>query len=320
MVETRRVSRSVRPRRQRAAAVLLIVLLGLALLLRGERPPGPTGAWMAAAGLSPRFETVEGVRLRYVRGGSGPAVLLLHGFASSIFTWRDVMPALARQHDVVAVDFPGFGGSEIRPDLAPSDYPRLVVGLMDRLSIPRASLVGNSMGGGVAVVIAARHPDRVDRLALIDSAGYNFSDGDRPWILRAAGSKPVARIIEALPVRRALVTLGLRQVFHDDRLVTAERIEEYVAPLLRPGAVAAAQSLLARRDDMGVPALAGGIRAPTLVIWGQEDEWIPVQHADRFLAAIPGSRKVVIEGCGHLPQEERPAEVARLLEELLAMR
>jgi pimeloyl-ACP methyl ester carboxylesterase len=307
-------------RRRRRAAFLVLALLALALVLRGERPPGPTGQWMAAAGLSPQFETVDGVRIRYVRAGTGPAVVLLHGFASSIVTWRDVMPALARSHDVVALDFPDFGGSEIRQGLPPSAFPRLVLALMDRLGIGRASLVGNSLGGGVAIVVAALHPERVDRLVLMDSVGYNLATGDRPWLLRAAGYRPVARLLEALPIRRPMVTLALRQVFHDDRLVAPERIDEYVAPLMRPGAVAAAQALLASGDGMGVRDLVARVRVPTLVLWGREDAWVPVEHADRFVAAIPGSRKVVIEGCGHLPQEERPAEVTRLLQEFLDIR
>jgi pimeloyl-ACP methyl ester carboxylesterase len=307
-------------RRRRAAVIALVLFLGLALALRREPPPGPTGGWMAAASLTPRFETVDGVRLRYVRAGAGPPVVLLHGFASSIVTWRDVIPPLARAHDVVAVDFPGFGGSEIRSGLPPSAYPRLVEGLMDRLAIARASLVGNSMGGGAAVVVAARSPERVDRLVLIDSVGYNLAPRDRPFLLRATGWKPAARLVEALPIRRAMVTAALRQVFYDDRLVTAERIDEYVAPLLRAGAVAAAQALLTSGDDMGVPELVGRVRVPTLVVWGREDAWVPVAQADRFLAAIPGSRKVVLEGCGHLPQEERPAEVSALLEDFLPPR
>jgi pimeloyl-ACP methyl ester carboxylesterase len=275
---------------------------------------------MAAAGLTPRFETVDGVRLRYVRAGDGPALVLLHGFASSIVTWRETLPALSRSHDVVALDFPGFGGSEIRPRLAPSAYPRLVTGLMDRLGIPRASLVGNSLGGGVAVVVAATHPERVDRLVLIDSVAFNLAPEDRPWLLRVTRFEPVARAVEVLPIRRALVTLALRQLFHDDRLVTRERVDEYVAPLLRPGAVAAAQALLASGDDLGLPGLVAQVRVPTLVVWGRQDAWIPVAQADRFLAAIPGSRKVVIDGCGHLPQEERPSEVTALLDELPAAR
>lgn len=307
-------------KRRRQAAVAVVLLLGLALVFRREPAPGPTGGWIAKAGLVPQFESVDGVRLRYVRAGTGPAVVLLHGFASSIFTWRDVLPELARGHDVVAVDLPNSGGSAIRPDLPPAAYPRLVIGLMDRLGLGRASLVGNSLGGGIAVLVAAQHPEHVDRLVLIDSVGYNLAAKDRPWVLRAAGAPPLARLLEALPVRRAVVTLALRQVFFDDRLVTADRIDEYVAPLLRPGAVAAGQALLAGSGDMGFPGVVAQVRAPTLVIWGREDRWVPVGDADRFLADIPGARKAVIEGCGHLPQEERPAEVLKLLEDFLPVR
>jgi 4,5:9,10-diseco-3-hydroxy-5,9,17-trioxoandrosta-1(10),2-diene-4-oate hydrolase len=307
-------------KRRRQAAVAVVLLLGLALVFRREPAPGPTGGWIAKAGLVPQFESVDGVRLRYVRAGTGPAVVLLHGFASSIFTWRDVLPELARGHDVVAVDLPNSGGSAIRPDLPPAAYPRLVMGLMDRLGLGRASLVGNSLGGGTAVLVAAQHPEHVDRLVLIDSVGYNLAARDRPWVLRAAGLPPLARLLEALPVRRAVVTLALRQVFFDDRLVTADRIDEYVSPLLRPGAVAAGQALLAGSDEMGFPGVVAQVRAPTLVIWGREDAWVPVEDADRFLADIPGSRKLVIEGCGHLPQEERPAEVLKLLEDFLPVR
>ena len=307
-------------KRRRQAAVAVVLLLGLALVLRREPAPGPTGGWIAKAGLVPQFESVDGVRLRYVRAGTGPAVVLLHGFASSIFTWRDVLPELARGHDVVAVDLPNSGGSAIRPDLPPAAYPRLVMGLMDRLGLGRASLVGNSLGGGIAVLVAAQHPEHVDRLVLIDSVGYNLAAKERPWVLRAAGVPPVARLLEALPVRRAVVTRALRQVFFDDRLVTADRIDEYVAPLLRPGAVPAGQALLAGSDDMGFPGVVAQVRAPTLVIWGREDRWVPVGDADRFLADIPGARKAVIEGCGHLPQEERPAEVLKRLEDFLPVR
>jgi pimeloyl-ACP methyl ester carboxylesterase len=121
-------------------------------------------------------------------------------------------------------------------------------------------------------------------------------------------------------VRRALTGIGLRQVFFDPRLVSEERFEEYVAPVLRPGAVAAISSLLRTRpgDSAAFEALLRGIRAPTLILWGREDRWIPLAQADRFAAAIPRSRLTVLAGCGHLPQEERPREVAALLASFFA--
>jgi pimeloyl-ACP methyl ester carboxylesterase len=305
-------------RRLVGTLVALPLLLGLGLVLWPERPPGPTGAWMSAAGVTPRVETVEGMRVRYVRAGSGPAVVLIHGLASSVVTWRDVLPVLARDHDVVAVDLPGFGASDQPADLSPDCYPAIVTALMDRLGIARASLVGNSLGGAVAVWVAARAPTRVDRLVLLDAAGYNLAPRDRPLLLRLAGS-PLGALTDHLPIRRPMVRIGLRQVFYDDSLVTDERVEEYAAPLFRPGAAAAIRSLLNSLGHEGVafPGVIAQVKAPTLIVWGREDAWIPVRDADRFAATIPGSRTVVLEACGHMPQEERPAEVLRLLSEFL---
>jgi pimeloyl-ACP methyl ester carboxylesterase len=302
--------------RRKAAIVLLLAVFVIAVLVaRGEAPPSPPGLWWKKAGVEPRYEDLAGVRVRYVRRGQGPALVLLHGFASSLYTWADVIPALAQDHDVIALDFPGFGGSDIPSDLSPALYPATVLELMHRLGVSRATLVGNSLGGAVAVVLAARHPARVRRLALIDSAGFNLDPSRRPLILRALGWAPVAAALEVLPVRRPLVTAALRQVFQDRSLVTKEKVEEYLAPLTRPGSIAAQRSLLARPDAFGLPALVSEVRVPTLIVWGRQDRWIPLADADRFLAAIPGSRKVVLEECGHVPQEERPAELVHLLQE-----
>jgi len=302
--------------RRWAAGLLLVAAVAAAVFVaRGEPPPHPPGQWWQRAGVQPRYEDLAGLRVRYVRRGRGPALILLHGLGSSIYTWADVIPALARDHDVVAIDLPGFGGSDIPDDLSSSVYPAAVLGLMDRLGISRATLVGNSLGGAVGIVLAARHPERVRRLVLIDSAGFNLEPSRRPLILRLVGTAPVAAALDALPVRRRVVRAALRQVFHDPARVTPERIEEYLAPLARPGATEAVRSLLARPGGFGLPALVSEVRVPTLIVWGRNDRWIPLADADRFAAAIPGSRKVVLEECGHVPQEERPAEVVHLLEE-----
>jgi len=295
----------------------LSLALFLAFLFWPEAKAGPTGAWLKAAGLEARFETVEGLRIRYVRSGNGPAVVLLHGFASSIYTWKDVLPGLASTRTVVALDLPGFGESDQPPDLSFDVYPKVVRGLMDKLGVGPATLVGNSLGGAVATVLAAQSPERVDALVLIDAVGFNLNASDRPLVLRLAANPAGAALFERLPIRGRVLRLGLRQVFHDPALITGERFNEYLAPLLRPGAPASALSLLTSRglSPRLVTDLASKVKAPTLVLWGREDGWIPVEQADRFVAAIPGARKVVFEACGHLPQEERPADVLRWLQE-----
>lgn len=310
----------MRRRWLRGAALALGALLA-ALLVAGERPTAPTGRWLRDAGLEPHWITVEGVRVRYVRKGAGPSLLLLHGLASSSYTWSEVFEGFARRHDVVAVDLPGFGASDQPADLTFGMLSRAVLGLMDGVGFERTSLIGNSMGGAVAAVLAAEHPERVERLVLIDSAGFNLARERRPSLLRLIGAVP-GRLLERLPVRRALTRAALRQVFFDESKVTAERIDEYLAPLLRPGAVRSLKSLLGSQDvePTAFAALLYRISAPTLILWGKEDRWIPAADADRFGGAIGGSRTIILKRCGHLPQEERPAETLALVQSFLASR
>ncbi|MET0552456.1 MAG: alpha/beta fold hydrolase [Vicinamibacteria bacterium] len=298
--------------RRRRAILLVLAASGAAAWLWCARPPGPTGAWMARAGVTERFLDAAGWRVRYVRAGSGPPVVLLHGLASSIYTWSETLPGLAARHDVVALDFPGFGGTETRPTLTADDLARVVPAVADGLGLGAYDLVGHSLGGAIAAVTAAAHPQRVRRLVLVDAAGFNLAASDRPAVVRALGTVPPA-VFELLPLRRPATALGLRQVFHDGRLLTRERVDEYLAPMARPGTAAALRSLLTSRDGLDVPAEVARIRQPTLVIWGRDDRWIDVSHAARFAAAIPGARTALLDGCGHMPQEERPADFVRLV-------
>jgi pimeloyl-ACP methyl ester carboxylesterase len=300
-----------------AVAALLFVLGVVAT--RYDRPPATPGAWLAESGLEEKYLRVSGHQVRYVRTGSGPAIVLVHGFASSLYTWKDVLPALVPAHDVVALDLPGFGGSERPADLSFEELPEAVLGLMDELGIDRAALVGNSMGGAVAALVAAERPERVGALVLIDAAGFNLGPGEAPAMVRLAMS-PVGPLVSRLPFKRLAVERSLRQVFHDDSHVTDERVAEYMAGLGRPGALASIGSLrrsLGERSKIVQDALSQ-IQAPTLVVWGREDRWIPVAHADLFVAAIPGARKVFLDACGHMPQAEKPEVAGELLREFLA--
>jgi len=306
----------------RALRIALVVVGALALLLFAlsfveERVP-PTGAWLARAGFSARFETIDGVPIRYVRAGQGPPLVLVHGFGSSLYTWSDVLPELARSHDVVALDLPGFGGSGLPEAFSFEHLPAAVVGLMDRLGLERASLAGNSLGGATVAWIAATRPERVERQVLIDAAGFQLTAAERPLLLRLL-ALPGASLLQRLPVRRAIVRTALRQTFADPSRISDEDLDEYVAPALRPE-VGEAALVLARHQGPGPDALRAllrRVRAPTLLVWGREDRWIPLAHAERFKSALPGSRLVVLEGVGHMPQEEQPDALLRLLREFL---
>lgn len=296
------------------AALAAVVAAGLAL---DDRLGPPPADWLSRAGLQARYETVDGHRLRYVRSGRGPAVVLVHGFGSSIYSWKDVIPGLSPDHDVIALDLPGFGLSDQPAGLAVEDLPRSVIGLMDALRVPRAALVGNSLGGATVALVAAERPDRASALVLVDAAGFNMDPGKRPAFVRVV--MPAGPLLARLPGKRLLVRLALREVFHDDRLVADERVAEYLQGALRPGGFAAVRSLGASLEGRygAVQQALARVEAPTLVVWGRQDSWIPIADSERFAAAIAGARTEVVEDCGHMPQEERPRELLAILRRFL---
>lgn len=300
----------------RRGLVALLVLGVVVLLLPAEKTP-PAGAWLRRTGLEPHAVPLGRFDVRYVRKGQGKPVILIHGLASSIYTWSDVIGPLSEKFDVIAVDLPGFGASSPDRDLSFADLPGVVLGLMDALQIPKADLVGNSMGGAVSATLAARQGDRVDHLVILDSAGLSMSARERPFMVRVMASPGAGALALRLPVRRLLTRATVRYLFHDKTKVSEERIDEYVAPLMRPGALESIRSLLLSPVDERFVADLGQIQAKTLVVWGRFDPWLPESQADRFAAAIKGARKVVLD-TGHLPQEESPAEVARLVGDFLA--
>lgn len=254
--------------------------------------------------------------MRYVRKGQGPSVILIHGLASSIYSWADVIGPLSERFDVIALDLPGFGASSKPDNLSFGDYAPTLVGLMGALNVPKAHFVGNSMGGAVSLLMAARERDRVDHVVILDSAGFNLQPRQRPFLARLLASRAMGPLAEGLPVKRLLTRLFLERLIQDETRITDERIDEYVAPFLSPGALASARSLLLSPIDEDFEKDIASIQAPTLVLWGRFDPWLPLSHADRFVAEIKDARKVVLE-TGHMPQEEKPLEVARLIGDFL---
>ncbi|MEO8358407.1 MAG: alpha/beta fold hydrolase [Vicinamibacteria bacterium] len=299
-------------RRAAVVAVLLVVFLAAF----GREKAAPTGKWLSRANLQAQTLHVGRFDIRYVRKGSGPTVILIHGLASSIYTWSDVINLLAEKFDVVAFDLPGFGESSQPPDLAFADYIPTVLGVMKALDIEKAHFVGNSMGGAISLLMAAREAARVDRVVVLDAAGFNLGPGERPFAVRLLGSRAAGLLAENLPVRRMLTKATLRHLIHDETRVTDERVNEYLAPILRQGAMESARSLLVSRLDENFAEDLPKIQAKTLILWGRFDPWLPEAHADRFVTSIKGARKVMLE-TGHMPQEELPADVARIIGEFL---
>jgi pimeloyl-ACP methyl ester carboxylesterase len=209
---------------------------------------------------------------------------------------------------VIAVDMKGFGFSG-KPD---GDYTRraqgeLVIKLLDHLKIDRAILCGNSMGGEVSMHTAVRHPNRVSALILVDSSGVTVSGGSST-APSVAGWPVIGPALMSLALTSdSMVRNGLRQCFYDKSIVTDEQVAAYYRPLkTRDGQHAAYLARVQAAIDPIEPEI-NKIGQPTLIIWGAEDELIPLEAGRRLNSLIAGSRLVVFDKCGHVPQAEMPA-------------
>ena len=271
---------------------------------------------LAAATQPGQNVEVDGVRLHYVEAGSGPPLLLLHGLNGSTFGFRLLMPCLATHFRTIALDLMGFGYSE-RPqhrDYSLGAQARLVAGFLDALGIAKASVLGHSLGGAVAMHLALEFPERVDRLILVSSA----SDSETRRGLRSSRLvRPLLPVVAAFTVQnQRFRRMSLRSACYDPAFITPEIIEGYMAPTRVRGHLRALGSLMVdRRKDP--PLDPAAISQPALIIWGAADHWLPASHGERLQALIPNSRMTVIDRAGHLVLEEQPEESARVLIDFL---
>jgi pimeloyl-ACP methyl ester carboxylesterase len=272
-----------------------------------------------------RLIEVAGHDAYVVDAGSGPCILLLHGYGDSCQGWRRVIPALATDHRVIAIDLPGFGRSR---------RPRSSGGLIDHYSVffselaatmgvEHATVVGHSLGGAVALTLALEQPNAIDRLALIAPAGL----GDAPpwWWHAIAGTYVNWQAMLQLPNPLAKgVIRGTMRSFLTQRLVYDPRqlehlIEDFVdkhggrkqlAELIGTG-----RSLISGYDGSLLERARRGLPMPVSVIWGSQDRLADPAHAGAFAASVPHAEVHLLERCGHYPQMEFPMRVNELLRE-----
>jgi pimeloyl-ACP methyl ester carboxylesterase len=280
--------------------------------------------------LTEGFETRElvlhGHRISYRMAGEGPLVVLIHGITSASDTWREILPFLVERHTVIAPDLLGHGESaKPRGDYSLGAYASGIRDLLLALGHERATVVGHSLGGGVAMQFAYQFPQRCERLALISSGGLGR---EVSLLLRAAalpGSEIVLPVIASSGVLRLgaafgslLDRLGLRPA-HD----LAEIARGYASLGDAHARRAFLHTLRAVIDPLGQRVSARdrlylASEMPSLIVWGARDPVIPVVHGRDAHAAMPGSRLEILQNAGHFPHIEEPRAVARALEALIA--
>jgi pimeloyl-ACP methyl ester carboxylesterase len=255
------------------------------------------------------YQTVEGVRVHIQMAGSGPPLVLVHGYLVSQRSWAAVLPALAERFTTVALDLPGHGESD-----RPASYPytldafaHTTLGVLDALGLNRIRLCGHSFGGSIALGVAARAPERIERLVAVCPIAYSISfplEGRialLPWVGEL--------LFKHLYSRRDLRRYFQSSVYLDPALPTEESLDFYWERFNRPGGRDACYRTLQTlaRAEAALETAPPRIHCPVRLVWGAQDRIVPRAHADRLRASLPHPEGLeLIEGSGHAPQEERP--------------
>ena len=254
-----------------------------------------------------RLLAIDGQRVSVEQAGQGPPLVLLHGFGESTISYSAVLPELAKQFAVVAIDLNGFGYTERPKDRASytlAGQERLVLAVLDRLHLDRVRLAGHSYGGGLALYLAARHPQRIERLLLIDNTLPLYASQRRSrlfawrWVARMAA--------HTFALTDRVVEKGLKEAYFDDAKVTPVLVREYADRLRIEGASDAFFGLVGPSREPPFRIDLAKMALPTLVVWGAEDRLIAAKGAAETSRQLPNSTFVLLPACGHTPMEECP--------------
>jgi pimeloyl-ACP methyl ester carboxylesterase len=262
---------------------------------------------------SGRFVDTSHGRVFVHRSGSGRPLVLLHGLMTGHWIYQPILPALERERDVIAIDHLGFGESDKpAPEAYGYDGPAFastVNEVMEKLGVARADVLGHSMGGAAALALAARHGARVDRLVLACPAVYPLPRyADHQLLLSSVGPFLWKHVLG-----KSMFARGWRgRHVRDGAVISDELVDQVWEFFNRPGgreAAYAASVQLAKLNNNN--ADPGRVRAPTLLLWADEDRLVPLAHGKRLVKSIPGARLAVVPACGHDMFIERPDEVLR---------
>jgi pimeloyl-ACP methyl ester carboxylesterase len=272
-----------------------------------------------------QYRDLHGDRVAYRSAGQGPAVLLVHGMAASSHTWRSVLPELSTHYRVVAPDLLGHGQSaKPRGDYSLGAIAVWLRDLLDDLGITRVTLVGHSLGGGIAMQFAHQHPDYCERIVLIGSGGLGPEVGWTLRLLAAPGAEFALPVIAPAPavavgnrLRMWLRSAGIRNVVAGETWYAYSSLSDGQT---RDAFLRTLRSVVDYRGQ-SVSAFnrlhfASGL--PALIVWGDRDPIIPVSHAHAAHDALPGSRLVILPGVGHYPHLEAGTAVTDSLDDFIS--
>lgn len=278
----------------------------------GPDPRSPRRLAFIEAGIE-RCVIVGGLRFNYQDHGSGPPIVLIHGVAGSATDWNGLVPPLVEAgHRVICVETRGAGYSD-RPH--PDDYSvwtlaREVARFLRRIRVTGVTVVGNSLGGAIALALARKAPRAVSRLVLLDAVAYS---GSMPLVVSGLRVPALPGLLARVMPPRPLVGFVLSCLGGDPSWVSRDLVAEYAHEMSLPNRVLTMFAMLravVRSDPRHFEREIPRVARPTLIVWGERDPVFPLRDAERLHREIDGSKLVVLPGRGHMPNLEAPAEVA----------
>jgi pimeloyl-ACP methyl ester carboxylesterase len=250
------------------------------------------------AGVADKFATVFGLKIHYLEAGAGPAVILLHGLGGDASNWASTIGPLSKKYHVIVPDQLGFGRSD-KPmiNYRVGTLVDFLDGLMKELKIDKASIAGNSLGGWTAAAFAIAHPEKVDKLILVDAAGFALEKNVDPKALNVLNPSTRAGVLQVISVvfynKQMFANPAAVDLFYAHKLAAGDgyTIQRFIDSIVN------GEDVL---DDT-----VGKIKQPTLVVWGQQDILVPLAVGERYHKEIAGSQLFLIDKCGHVPMVEQ---------------
>ena len=253
-----------------------------------------------------KFIEVKGLKIHYRDQGKGYPIVLIHGTGASLHTWDEWTEELIKNYRVIRLDLPAYGltGQDPQKRYSSLDYVNILDAFLDQLGVKEFHLGGNSLGGLVSWLYSSYHDQKVNKLLLLNPSGFPFDS--TPMVIKLA-KIPILNLFIRYITPKSFVKKNLKEVYYNDDLITNKTIDRYYDLTLFEGNRDAFidRSLIEREDYTDRLSL---IQSPALVLWGENDEWIPVEDSEKFKAHLNNIKVVIMPKTGHIPMEERPKE------------
>jgi pimeloyl-ACP methyl ester carboxylesterase len=261
-----------------------------------------------------KFLAVDDLIIHYRDEGTGPTLVLLHGVGSSLHTWDDWVERLAPHYRIIRIDLPGHGLTGSDPSIERYQTPYMIDKLekfLNQLNIDDIYLAGNSWGGYISWNYALHRPDRVKKLVLLDAVGF---PQNMPFFMNLAALPGIGEL-NGVMMPKFITDMNIKAAFGDADKVTDELQQRYFDLTMRhgnrEGLINVLRTLKEQLNNSNLGDRVKEIQIPTLLMWGDQDEWVPLIIMQQFEQALPNSQSIVYEGIGHLPMEELPIQTSR---------